>query len=97
LKWQKGTAFTRSALRLSVTILFGGVDGARTRDPVIGGLESTRRIRDANLAVRPFIVALTGWSAEANRKESREAGCDRHLSMPAPIEAINAVLAEASA
>ena len=60
--------------------------------PVMDGLEATRRIRALNLAVRPFVVALTGWTAEANREASRAAGCDLHLGKPAEFDALVAAI-----
>lgn len=56
--------------------------------PVLGGLEATQRIRALNLEVRPFVVALTGWSSEADRAATYAVGCDMHLSKPADISTV---------
>lgn len=64
--------------------------------PVMGGLEATRHIRASNLSVRPFIVALTGWNAEADRVSSKDAGCDLHLVKPAEVSEVLALIARAA-
>jgi len=60
--------------------------------PGFGGLEATRRIRQADLQPSPHIVALTGWGQESDRDASAAAGCDAHLVKPAEFDTIQAIL-----
>jgi PAS domain S-box-containing protein len=61
--------------------------------PGMSGYEVAQAVRkDARLdAVR--LVALTGWGGEADRARTRAAGFDEHLTKPADLAAIEAVLA----
>ena len=61
--------------------------------PGMSGYEVAQAARrDARLdAVR--LVALTGWGGEADRERTHAAGFDEHLTKPATVAAIEAVLA----
>ena len=50
--------------------------------PVLNGYEAAQRIRAAGGRPRPFLVALTGWGQEEDRRRSRESGFDAHLVKP---------------
>ena len=50
--------------------------------PELNGLEVARRIRRQPWGERMFLVALTGWGQEDDRRRSREAGFDHHLVKP---------------
>lgn len=50
--------------------------------PGIDGYEAARRIRQQSTARRPFLIALTGWGQEGDRRRSAEAGFDTHLVKP---------------
>jgi PAS domain S-box-containing protein len=65
--------------------------------PIMGGIEATKGIRKLALGVRPFVIALTGWSSEADRDESRAAGCDMHLAKPADLKGVVSALSSAVA
>jgi CheY-like chemotaxis protein len=39
-------------------------------------------------------VALTGWGQEADRKRSKEAGCDVHLVKPLDFDRLSLLLTE---
>ena len=41
------------------------------------------------------LIALTGRGAESDRQEAAAAGFDHHLTKPAPLERLVALLAEA--
>jgi PAS domain S-box-containing protein len=57
--------------------------------PVLNGYEAAERIRSAQGARRPLLIALTGWGQEDDRRRSREAGFDCHLVKPVdPLELI---------
>jgi len=50
--------------------------------PKMNGFDACRRIRETEAGRQAFIVALTGWSQEQDRKRSAAAGFDRHLVKP---------------
>ena len=50
--------------------------------PRLNGYDACRRIRAQPWAVRPFIIALTGWGQTEDRRHSLEAGFDHHLVKP---------------
>ena len=50
--------------------------------PGMNGYEVARRVRAATGPDCPTLVALTGWGAEEDRRQSREAGFDHHLTKP---------------
>ena len=50
--------------------------------PDMDGHEVARRIRARNLAVQPYIVAVTGWGQPADKDKTAAAGIDRHLVKP---------------
>ncbi|MDB5801289.1 MAG: hypothetical protein JWL63_2228 [Rhodocyclales bacterium] len=61
--------------------------------PGMDGYEVTRTIR-ANFPDRStFIVALTGWGQEEDRRRAREAGFDHHLIKPTEFAALQMLLA----
>ncbi len=61
--------------------------------PGMSGYEVASAIRrdPRNAGIR--LVALTGWGGAADRARALEAGFDRHLTKPATMDAIEAVLA----
>ncbi len=64
--------------------------------PHMDGLEVTRRIRQEMLPRQPYIVALTAHAIAGYRETCLEAGMDHFLTKPLQIDALRAVLAEAS-
>ena len=42
------------------------------------------------------LIALTGWGAEEDRRRSGSAGFDGHLTKPAKLEDVHAILHEAA-
>jgi CheY-like chemotaxis protein/two-component sensor histidine kinase len=65
--------------------------------PGMSGYEVARRLRARPALHGTTIVALTGWGAEEDRRRSREAGFDHHLTTPVDPAAVDAVLEEAAA
>lgn len=61
--------------------------------PRMNGYDVCRRIRAANAAKRPTIIALTGWGQEADRRLSAEAGFDHHVVKPVDIDVLVKLLA----
>lgn len=62
--------------------------------PRMNGRDATRRIRAQPWGRDVVVVALTGWSQEADRRLSREAGCDDHLLKPVDIAQLEELIAE---
>ena len=60
--------------------------------PDMDGYEVARRIRAGFPERRTAIVALTGWGQEQDRWRTRTAGFDHHLTKPADIEALQALV-----
>ncbi|WP_434666719.1 ATP-binding protein [Paraburkholderia sp. A3BS-1L] len=56
--------------------------------PDMSGLNVAAQLSKQTDAHRPFLVALTGYGQPEDREQAREAGFDRHLVKPAPIEEI---------
>ena len=50
--------------------------------PKLNGYEACRRIRELPKGAAPFVIALTGWGHDDDRRQSREAGFDHHLVKP---------------
>jgi DNA-binding response OmpR family regulator len=64
--------------------------------PKLNGYEAALRIR----AQRPdgvVVIALTGWGREEDRRRTREAGFDLHLTKPVDPEELEKLLAGLSA
>lgn len=59
--------------------------------PVLDGFETARRIKRAALR-QPKLVALSGWGQEEDRRKTREAGFDAHLTKPASVKALQELL-----
>jgi signal transduction histidine kinase/ActR/RegA family two-component response regulator len=58
----------------------------------IDGYEVCRRIRRADLAKQPVVIALTGWGQEQDRDRASAAGFDAHLTKPAEPDRIISLL-----
>jgi len=56
--------------------------------PDMSGLEVCRRLRALPCGQGAFIVALTGWGQDEDRRRSESAGFDRHLVKPVDPEAL---------
>jgi PAS domain S-box-containing protein len=62
--------------------------------PKLDGLQAATQIRSMDWGASPMIVALTGWGQEADRKRSKEAGCDEHLVKPLDFERLTVLLTQ---
>jgi PAS domain S-box-containing protein len=60
--------------------------------PRLNGLDATRRIREQTWGQGMTIIALTGWGQDADRYESKGAGCDGHLVKPVHISELEKLL-----
>jgi CheY-like chemotaxis protein/two-component sensor histidine kinase len=61
--------------------------------PGLNGFEVARRFRQLPELRDVFLVALTGWGQEEDRRRGQEAGFDHHLTKPADPAAIEKLLA----
>ncbi|MES2787491.1 MAG: ATP-binding protein [Pseudomonadota bacterium] len=61
--------------------------------PGLTGYEVARLLRADPRFSRTLLVALTGWGGEEDRRKSREAGFDEHLTKPVDLSAIEPLLA----
>jgi CheY-like chemotaxis protein len=61
--------------------------------PNLSGYEVASRLRQREGEEKPMLVALTGWGQEEDRRRSREAGFDLHLTKPVDFHALRDVLA----
>jgi CheY-like chemotaxis protein len=65
--------------------------------PKLSGYEVARRLREAEGGSDVLLVALTGWGQEEDRRRTREAGFDHHLTKPVELEQLRRLLAGAEA
>jgi CheY-like chemotaxis protein len=61
--------------------------------PKLNGYELAKRVR-TELGARTTLVALSGWGQDQDKRMAREAGFDFHLTKPADLDAIAAMLAQ---
>jgi len=61
--------------------------------PKLNGFDTCRRIREHAWAQDIFIIALTGWGQEEDRRKSTEAGFDVHLVKPVNVAELLNLLA----
>jgi CheY-like chemotaxis protein len=60
--------------------------------PGMDGCEVARRLRARQGRRRLFLVCLSGWASDEDRRRSKEAGCDAHWAKPADPEALHRLL-----
>lgn len=60
--------------------------------PRMNGLDATRHIREKPGGDEPTIIALTGWGQDSDRRLSKQAGCDGHLTKPVDIDELRRLL-----
>lgn len=61
--------------------------------PNLNGYDAARLIRQQAWSEGTFLIALTGWGQEEDRRRSQEAGFDTHLTKPADPLTIENLLA----
>ena len=61
--------------------------------PHMDGYELASRLRREPALENLFLVAITGWGQEEDRRRALSAGFDAHLTKPAGPEDISALLA----
>ena len=62
--------------------------------PDLPGTEVAQRLRATAHGKKMILVALTGWGEEEDRRRTREAGFDHHLTKPADAEQVESLLAQ---
>jgi len=60
--------------------------------PELSGYEVAAELRKEPWGKEIHLIALTGWGQESDRKKSRAAGFDRHLTKPIDMDALSDVL-----
>jgi PAS domain S-box-containing protein len=60
--------------------------------PGMTGFDVARRIRATPWGRKIVLVALTGWGQEEDRRQTREAGFDHHLTKPVPPDEIEELI-----
>jgi CheY-like chemotaxis protein len=65
--------------------------------PRLNGYDACRAIRACDWGAHVRLIAVTGWGQERDRERSAAAGFDGHLTKPVSPEALEDVLARASA
>jgi PAS domain S-box-containing protein len=61
--------------------------------PRLNGYEATRQMRAQPWGKNLIIIALTGWGQEADRVQSKQAGCNGHLVKPVTLADLEKLLA----
>jgi signal transduction histidine kinase/ActR/RegA family two-component response regulator len=61
--------------------------------PGLNGYQAARRIREQDGGSGIVLVALTGWGQDEDRRRSKEAGFDHHLTKPVDLADLQALLA----
>jgi PAS domain S-box-containing protein len=64
--------------------------------PGMDGYEVAKRLRREPSLNGVVLIALTGWGDEDNKRQSREAGFDFHLTKPVELSAIESILTPAA-
>ena len=62
--------------------------------PKLNGYDAATRIR-AQRGSDVMLIALTGWGQETDRRRSREAGFDHHLTKPVELDELGRLLSTA--
>lgn len=62
--------------------------------PKLNGYEVAQRIRKEEWGASMFLVAITGWGQDEDRRRSEDVGMNLHLVKPVEPSALDRVLAE---
>ncbi|MCC2675682.1 MAG: chemotaxis protein CheY [Ramlibacter sp.] len=62
--------------------------------PGMDGYETRRQLRANPASVQAFLVAMTGFGNEDDKKRTRDAGFDAHLTKPVELDALMSLLNE---
>jgi signal transduction histidine kinase/CheY-like chemotaxis protein len=64
--------------------------------PDLSGYEVARLLRQEPWAENMYLIALTGWGQDADRRQAMDAGFDQHMVKPVDSDALGALLATRS-
>jgi CheY-like chemotaxis protein len=64
--------------------------------PKLNGYEACRLIRQQAWSQHTVLIAVTGWGAEDDRRQSQEAGFDYHMVKPVDPTSLMKLLADLS-
>jgi len=62
--------------------------------PKLNGYEVAQRIRGQEWGAAMFLVAITGWGQDEDRRRSEDVGMNLHMVKPVEPDALDRVLAE---
>jgi PAS domain S-box-containing protein len=62
--------------------------------PKLNGYEAARQIREQPGCTGVVLIALTGWGQDEDRRRSREAGFDHHMTKPVELADLQKLLAD---
>ena len=62
--------------------------------PKLNGYEAAQQIRRHQDGAGIVLIALTGWGQEEDRRQSKEAGFDHHLTKPVDLVTLRTLLAD---
>jgi CheY-like chemotaxis protein len=65
--------------------------------PKLNGFDACRRIREHAWGQNMVLVALTGWGQEEDRRKTKDAGFDHHLTKPVDYDALMQLLVSRAA
>ncbi len=65
--------------------------------PGMDGYEVARALREIPALSQVVLIALTGWGTEQDRERTHAAGFDMHLTKPANLDAVEALLSDLAA
>jgi CheY-like chemotaxis protein len=60
--------------------------------PMLNGYQVARRIRDLEWGAQPLLIAVTGWGQEDDKRQSKEAGFDVHMTKPIDMDELTVLL-----
>jgi CheY-like chemotaxis protein len=63
--------------------------------PVLNGYQTARQIRERPWGRRAYLVALTGWGHDSDRRTALENGFQDHIVKPAALERLRSVVSAA--
>jgi CheY-like chemotaxis protein len=63
--------------------------------PGMDGFEARKRLREQSGMAGTYLVAMTGFGNEDDKRRTREAGFDAHLTKPVELDALVSLLNEA--
>jgi len=63
--------------------------------PVLNGYQTARQIRERPWGRRAYLVALTGWGHDSDRRTALENGFQDHIVKPAALERLRSVVSSA--